>query len=274
MIGWVIYDEAGYKRNKWFANELRDRLGSDCRLIISEYLDFGVDGGFFFKYMGEKMKLPAYAVQRCIYPVLSDTLETAGVRVFNSARVCRVCNDKRATLLLASSLGINCPKTVFADRAFKPKFEDFPCVLKAAGGHGGSQVIMVNSNEEYLKSAEDFDSRDILFQQIVDPGRDKRVYLLGGKVLACVERHSHRDFRSNFSLGGSAEPADVSDAELRAVRLINGELKPDFVGVDFIYKNGVPLLNEVEDIVGTRMLYELTDIDAVGEYAKYIKGTI
>ena len=109
---------------------------------------------------------------------------------------------------------------------------------------------------------------------IRDRGRDKRVYLLGGKVLACVERHSQRDFRSNFSLGGSAEPADVSDAELRAVRLINGELKPDFVGVDFIYKDGVPLLNEVEDIVGTRMLYELTYIDAVGEYAKYIKGII
>lgn len=274
MTGWVIYDEAGYKRNKWFANELTDRLGNNCRLIISEYLDFGIDGGVFFAYMGERLEIPTYAVQRCIYPVLSDTLEAAGVRVFNSARVCRVCNDKRATLLLASSLGISCPKTVFADRAFKPGFKAFPCVLKAAGGHGGSQVLMVNSNEEYLKAAEGFDSRDILFQQMADPGRDKRVYLLGGEVLACVERHSHRDFRSNFSLGGSAELADVSDAELRAVKLIYKELKPDFVGVDFIYRNGVPLLNEVEDIVGTRMLYELTDIDAVGKYAEYINSAL
>lgn len=273
MTGWVIYDKAGYRRNKWFAEKLTEELGKDCRLIIADHLHFGVDGGFFFYYMGERIKAPDYAVQRSIYPVLSDTLEGAGVRVFNSARVSRVCNDKRLTLLLGVSLDLACPRTTFADTAITD-FNNFPSVLKSASGHGGQQVFMINSDMEYENAIENFDSRDILFQEPVDFGRDKRVYLLGGKILACVERHSDSDFRSNFSLGGSATLADVSEEEMKAVKLIYHSLTPDFVGVDFIYRNGMPLLNEVEDVVGTRMLYELTDIDAVDEYAKYIKGSI
>ena len=37
-----------------------------------------------------------------------------------------------------------------------------------------------------------------------------------------------------------------------------------------IYNNGRPVVNEIEDAVGTRMLYSLTDIDPVREFVVHI----
>ena len=45
----------------------------------------------------------------------------------------------------------------------------------------------------------------------------------------------------------------------------------DFAGIDLIYHNGHPVLNEIEDVVGSRMLYNYTDINAGKEYIRYIK---
>jgi glutathione synthase/RimK-type ligase-like ATP-grasp enzyme len=268
MTGWLIYDEKGYNRNKWFADELTRHLG--CRLIITERLEFGVDSGIYYIYEGIRIKKPDYAVQRCIFPLLSEVLEKDGVRLFNNAGVCDICNDKRKTQLLASQLRIPVMKTAFADKRFlnlpKP-----PVVVKSASGHGGSEVFFAESEAEIYAALDKIDGNEVLFQSCAtDIGIDKRVYMLGGEVLAAVMRTSENGFKSNFSLGGKAELCEASVEEREIARRIVGELRADFVGVDFVFNNGKPILNEVEDIVGTRMLYELTDMDAVKIYADYI----
>ncbi len=271
MDGWLIYDERGFKRNKWFACELIKHL--NCKLIIVERLEFGADKGIYYKYDGEYLPAPDYAIQRAIYPMLSYTLEADGTRVFNSARVCEICNDKRKTHLLAAGLGIPTVKTAFSDKLFL-NVPELPFIIKSAGGHGGSEVFMAQNKIELAGALDSIRDRGLLFQRTVsDIGVDKRVYVLGGKILACVYRRAKSGFKSNFSLGGEAFLCDVSAEEMDIVDKIVNELKPDFAGVDFIYDEGKPMLNEVEDIVGTRMLYELTDIDAAKRYAQYIIGT-
>ena len=42
------------------------------------------------------------------------------------------------------------------------------------------------------------------------------------------------------------------------------------VGIDFIYDEGRPVFNEIEDVVGARMLYSLTDIDIADRYLEFI----
>jgi len=49
---------------------------------------------------------------------------------------------------------------------------------------------------------------------------------------------------------------------------------PDFVGIDFIFSDGKPYLNEIEDVVGTRMLYKLTDLDPAKMYIEYIADRV
>jgi glutathione synthase/RimK-type ligase-like ATP-grasp enzyme len=268
MTGWIIYDEKGFRRNAWFASEMIKHLG--CKLIIAERLEFGVDGGVYYIYEGTRIEKPDYAVQRCIFPLLSLTLERDGVRLFNNARVCEICNDKRRTHLLAEKLTIPMLKTSFADKRFlcPPKL---PVVVKSAVGHGGSEVFMAKTEDELYGALDKIEGFEVLFQQIAsDIGTDKRLYVLGGEVIAAVMRRSESGFKSNFSLGGSAELSEALPKEREIAQRLAAELDADFIGVDFVYDGGEPLLNEVEDIVGTRMLYELTDMDAAKVYADYI----
>lgn len=148
----------------------------------------------------------------------------------------------------------------------------FPYVLKSVDGHGGSEVFLVKTKEEKNKLKAEYSSgRRFVSQKLCSsPGRDLRVYVLGGKVLAGAMRSSASDFRSNYSLGGTAEIVQVPQNIASVAERIAAKLQSDFVGVDFIFDGDDAVVNEVEDVVGTRMLYDLTDLDAAEEYAKYI----
>ena len=98
--------------------------------------------------------------------------------------------------------------------------------------------------------------------------------MLGGEVLAAAKRTSLSDFRSNFSLGGKAEIVPVPKEVKATLEKVYRALGCDFVGVDFIRHNGEWILNEIEDVVGTRMLYSLTDIDAARVYVEYVIKTL
>ncbi|MBR6213406.1 MAG: hypothetical protein IKQ67_02000 [Candidatus Methanomethylophilaceae archaeon] len=54
------------------------------------------------------------------------------------------------------------------------------------------------------------------------------------------------------------------------VKRIVPELMADFIGIDFVFGDGQVYLNEIEDVVGTRMLYSLTDMDPARMYMEYI----
>ena len=83
-------------------------------------------------------------------------------------------------------------------------------------------------------------------------------------------RISDKDFRSNFCLGGRAEVYNLSDEEREKVEKVIRLFDFDFVGIDFIFNNGKIVFNEIEDVVGSRMVYTYTDIDIVEMYVDYI----
>ena len=263
MYGWLIYDKIGLERNTWFIERLLDfaaRQKEDLRLIRAEDLRFGVQNGKPLLTAKNEV-LPDYAIVRTIFPMLSRALTAAGVRVFNNARVSEIANDKRRTQALAARLGIPTPDTLFFTRStFNASAQSYPAILKSTDGHGGNEVFYVEDVKSAGNAVESLKKKDFLLQEPVDFGRDIRVYLLGGKVLCAVERRSETDFRSNFSLGGSCALYTPTKEMLRVVKRIDRALKPTFVGVDFIFKNGAPMLNEIEDIVGSRMVYKLTDL--------------
>ena len=65
---------------------------------------------------------------------------------------------------------------------------------------------------------------------------------------------------------------ELSSEEVRTVKAVLRCLPclPDFVGIDFLADKEL-IFNEVEDVVGTRMLYETTDKDAARLYSEYIR---
>ena len=47
-----------------------------------------------------------------------------------------------------------------------------------------------------------------------------------------------------------------------------------FAGVDLLYEDYGPVVGEVEDVVGSRMLYRVSDLDVVGLYLDEIRRRI
>ena len=200
--------------------------------------------------------VPDCAVNRSRDWALASRLESEGVLVSNTSEACRTFNDKLATYILADRLGIpHMPVSVPGEQLPPGP----PWVVKSRSGHGGSEVAMACEEKEVRDL---FDRIPCpIVQSIAEPGRDMRAYVLGDRILTCVMRTSDTDFRANHSLGGRAEVCDPPDAVHEMITGVCRAVGPDLVGVDFVFRDGNPVLNEVEDAVGCRMLYELTELD-------------
>ena len=254
MIGWLVYSPEGYALNRWFADRLSEwanaeGLALELKLLSeSDSLPPG--------------KLPDFAVMRTIRPDLSAQLEARGVRVFNNAETARVANDKWETFVLARELGLPVLETVRFTWPERPSL-DYPCVVKTPDGHGGREVFLVRNDAEMEQAVGQVGKWTFVAQSLCDePGVDMRVYVLGGEVLAAVRRTSRSDFRSNFKLGGDVAAVAPAPEQCAMARRLFDRLGFDFAGVDFIRHGGHWILNEIEDVVGTRMLYATTDLDA------------
>ena len=145
-----------------------------------------------------------------------------------------------------------------------------PFVKKPKSSHGGNGVVMCHSAEEY-------DENQVCQMPASDLGRDVRVWVLGGEIVASILRVSDTDFRSNYCLGGRAELYDLSAEEMAEVQKIIDLVSPlgaHYYGIDFVFNHGKAVFNELEDTVGARMVYDLTDIDIIDRYIEYIKNNI
>ena len=94
---------------------------------------------------------------------------------------------------------------------------------------------------------------------------------MGDSVLTSIERMVvEGDFRANVSLGAKPRvvvpPQTVLEDAIKVAKLLNS----DFIGVDFLLTDDGYIINEIEDVVGMRSVYKLTDIDPFKEYLIFI----
>ena len=100
------------------------------------------------------------------------------------------------------------------------------------------------------------------------------MWLLGGEIYAACLRRSATDFRSNYCLGGSAAVYPLSPAERAQVSNIAALVQADYYAIDFVRHQGRWVFNELEDTVGVRMLYDLTALDPLADYCRYIQNCL
>ena len=285
MNGWLVYCREDAAKNRPYIDMFfaqGERRGIAFSLLYLEELEtLREEEKTVFLYQGNRLPLPDLAVNRSRSLGLSLALEGAGIRVFNNSTVTLIGNDKPAALTFAKHLGLPVLRTF-------PLAEDNPkealgkllsrekeLVLKTIDGHGGSEVFWVKENGPWEELLSRFQGRSLIAQEPADTlGRDLRVYVTGGRILTAVLRKSDTDFRSNFSLGGSIEIHTLTDEERAMAEKMIQALAPDHCGVDFLYHKGHPVFSELEDVVGSRMLYTHTDIDAVDGYVDWISRSV
>ena len=262
--GILVYTSADAEYNKWFIDHIIEegrKCNLDIRLVLSdkeEVPDNDID----------------FAIVRNRDSKLCKRLEENNIRCFNSSYVVNIGNDKWEMYKDFNSAGI---PVMYTQRTKLP----YPFVMKPVDGHGGENVYLIKNADEYERAIDanpDEKTGKFIFQvPATEKGRDIRVYVVGGIILTAMERiavDTEKDFRSNYSLNGNAKEHALTDEELKLAAKVADHIKADFVGIDLIYNNGRPVVNEIEDAVGTRMLYSLTDIDPVREFVAHIADII
>lgn len=202
---------------------------------------------------------------------LSARWEAAGIRVFNRSEVNRIANDKYTTFELATLLGIPAVPTRKIRKA--DNIHSYPCVLKTTDGHGGAEVFLCQSEQDAQTFFRQFGERSIIAQPFVETdAQDVRVFMLGNEVLGAVLRRGRDSFKSNYTLGGSVTKFELDVAQTKEVQTITQALKSDYVGIDFLLlPDGRWLLNEIEDPVGARSLYETHDFSVAERLVDHLK---
>ena len=264
--GLLIYDRVDISVNKWFTahlTELAGERGIDLQLFVCDGRETRLDGF-------EDIDL---CINRSRYAELSEFFEKKGVPSFNNSKCIRTANDKWLTYQLGKKADVPVMETVeITDKDSIPL--TYPCVVKSRNGHGGSEVFWVKDKTD-LDSLELSNKSGYIAQAPVSQvGVDVRIYMLGNRPIAGVKRTSDNDFRSNFSLGGKVELFTPTDDQLEIIEKVQKHISADYAGFDFIPHNGQWILNEIEDAVGARMLYSLTDMDVAKEFIEHITAVI
>lgn len=303
MRGYLIYRKEEAVRNQAFIRLFCEE-GKLCGISF-EYVPYE-------EYCVRE--LPDFVLNRTRDAAVSRWYEKRNVLVFHSSLLTEIGNHKMKTLqYLQKTLPACVQKEKWAPVSFwlskekvlewleaakRKEYEFFSeahafwetdgsCILKSVDGHGGSEVaeLFIPYGKTGDKTQEAWErlyqtiflfrgKECILQEKIASDSRDVRIYILGGQIYRAMARQGKKDFRSNFSLGGSAVCYDLSEQEKRYVQeflqAFQGEML-GLIGLDFIIdRTGTLIFNELEEMVGTRMLYQNTDCNIVRDYVKWI----
>lgn len=258
MKGLLIYQAEDLQKNKWFAQTL-----------CAETAKYGLE--LLTVTTGQLLPSfqPDFVINRSRDAAISQSYEANGVRCFNNAAITAITNDKWRTHQYLQQHGIPVAETLL-HTAESPAPARYPVICKPLDGHGGEGVRLIRSHEQYCAAKNTLPAQ-FLVQQPMVFGWDMRVYMLGGKPYAAMLRTSDNDFRSNFSLGGDAQPYALDTPLLRLVEQTAALFSPDFVGIDLLqHPDGGYVIGEIEDAVGCRMLYQHTKLNPVSDFAAYV----
>ena len=303
MKGYLVYREEEAVRNREFIRMFYEE-GKQCSISF-EYIPYN-------SY--RKKGLPDFVLNRTRDASVSRWYEEKGVRVLHSSCITEIGNHKMKTLqYLQENLSDSVlrekwrPDSILLtkervsewmgaaavqDRRGFYEAHDFwekdgVCILKSVDGHGGSEVAELfcpyggtgkkgqEAWEKLYHALLLFQGKECILQEKIESdSRDVRVYILGGELYQAVARQGKKDFRSNFSLGGSASCYKFSGQELGYVKQFLRAFKKEILGLaglDFIIrKDGKLIFNELGEMVGTRMLYQVTDCNVVRDYVRWL----
>jgi RimK family alpha-L-glutamate ligase len=220
------------------------------------------------------------------YLDLLSQLEKIGVCMINSRETVSICADKYRTYLKLQDYGLTQPKTALVpsvehkDIAVNKIDTKFPIIMKTLAGSKGVGVLFVESERSYNSLVQLLYNQnpdvDLLIQEYIKTDKDIRVIVLGGLIIAAMERKViEGDFRSNVSQGGKVAPYDLSDLEIEQCLLASKAVNGVWTAVDFIPskepKTKPPYILEVNHSPGTTGIEEASGKNIVKEVIQHFE---
>ena len=207
--------------------------------------------------------------------------EMMGVYPLNESVAIGRSRDKLRCLQLLSRKGIGLPVTAFAHSTNKPEdliemVNGTPLVIKLLEGTQGIGVMLAETPSSAKSIIEAFGGveANILVQEFIKEagGSDIRAFVIGGKVVAAMQRTGAADdFRSNLHRGGKAQVIKITPEErstaVRTARIMGLNV----CGVDMLRSNHGPLVMEVNSTPGLEGIESATGVDIADLMIEFIE---
>ncbi len=278
---WVIYN----------GSLVSDKFADQARLVADAAERAGVAAKTVKNYevmmdLSQQNELPDFAVLLDKDILLGFYLKSRGVPVYNDPAVIGLCDNKATQYIRLAEVGLPMPKTIIAPKVY-PNFSilesgyferviatlGLPVVIKEGHGSFGMKVYLIQNENEFYEKVESLRGVDFVFQEFIasSRGRDIRVNIVGGEIVAAMQRRSETDFRANITNGGQASLIELTDRQ-RVVALQAAEaVGAEFAGVDLLFgENEEPLVCEVNAAAHIRNILNVTGINVADAMIAYI----
>ena len=207
---------------------------------------------------------------------LISEFERLGYCVVNNRTTINICADKYRNYVRLKDYGLTQPKTILipnkemVDVSLEALDTKFPIIMKTLRGSKGVGVLFIESKRALdaivqlvYKTDE---NADLLIQEYIKTDFDVRVVVLGGRVIATMQRDVvEGDFRSNYSQGGKVKSYKLTSMEEKQCLLAAKAVDGIFTAVDFIpAKNrdkNSPYILEVNSSPGTDGIEEANNVN-------------
>ncbi|MBD7943724.1 MULTISPECIES: ATP-grasp domain-containing protein [Psychrobacillus] len=222
--------------------------------------------------------------------LLAKYLKNEGIPVFNDPSVIEICDNKAHQYLALAKANVPMPLTIIAPKVY-PEFSilntgyyeqvlqvlQLPMIIKEAHGSFGQRVYLIETREQFFEKVEELKGIEYVFQQFIHTsrGRDIRVNVVGGQVVACMHRQSATDFRANITNGGTATEIVLTEKQKEVAIQAAAALNAEFAGVDLLFgEDEEPLVCEVNGVAHIRNIYNVTGINVGDAMISYILSKI
>lgn len=220
---------------------------------------------------------------------LAERFEASGCLTMNRSDVIRLCDDKVAQTLAFQRANLPMPETIIAPKSFPKSVTlsdealrvvterlGLPLIVKEAHGSFGMTVYFIETFEALRRKVDALVGRDFLFQRYVKEshGRDVRVNVVGGHVVAAMKRTSDCDFRANVTNGGRAEVVVLTEEERSLAIRAADAVGATFAGVDLLYGASGPLVCEVNAAAHIENIYKTTGINVARPMLDYVREVL
>jgi len=223
--------------------------------------------------------IPNGSLEQVIYRVDAlHWIEKRGVLVMNSPRAIERSVDKFYTTALLQEAGLPTPETVVCDGtvdAMAAVRVMGDVIVKPIFGSMGYGMVRVSDPDVAFRVVQSLEQLRAVFyvQRAIDHGgRDVRVFVVGGRTLAAIERRAPAgEWRTNVSRGGSAHafelPPEWQQLAVRAAAAVGA----DYAGVDLLpSREGQVFVLEVNGIPAWQGLQHATGLDVAGAIVDHL----
>ncbi len=223
--------------------------------------------------------IPRGSLEQVIFRVDAlHVLEARGVPCINGPRAIERTVDKFLASALLSAAGVPTPRTIACERpdhaleAFAELGGDV--IVKPLFGSMGAGMTRVDDADVAYRvfGALALERAVYYLQETLPHDRDLRAFVVGGRVLAAIERVSS-GWRANLARGASALATELTAAQERVCVQAAAAVGADYAGVDLLCAaDGREYVLEINSIPGWRGLQEATGADVAAALVTHLEA--